>query len=238
MLMTPTIRREAIQRTFDGVIQSIGYDQQELIEGIIQLHCPEGIELDPTYSRGGFYSKRIPRPKYCFDIDPLAPEIQQADCRQLPIKKESIRSIMFDPPFLATSSRNGNYGKMCAKYSYVDSMPDLFALYTDSLQELSRVLLPAGILIFKCQDTVYGSRNYFSHVWVMTEAERIGFRAIDLFIKLNKTALISWNYEIQHHARKLHSYFWVFKKPPISGRRGPETRDLVASTEKPAAGGS
>ncbi len=195
------------------IIQSIGYDQHEIIMDILQLHCPDGIELDPTYNVGGFYRHSgIPRPKYCFDITPLRPECEKADCRQLPLPAGSVRSIIFDPPFMATSFKSGNVGKMASKYGFINTMPELHSLYEDSLKEFSRVLIPRGILIFKCQDSVNGRRNYFTHVWVMNKAEEIGFRAIDLFVKLSKNVMRSWNHQNQNYARKHHCYFWVFKK--------------------------
>ena len=195
------------------IIQSIGYDQHEIIMDILQLHCPDGIELDPTYNVGGFYRHSgIPRPKYCYDINPLRPECLQGDCRQLPLPAGSIQSIIFDPPFMATSWKSAKGWRM-ERYSYVETMDELHSLYENSLQEFYRILLPDGILIFKCQDAVNGSKNYFTHIWIMNKAEEIGFRAIDLFIKLSKTVPIGWNHhQKQHHARKHHCYFWIFRK--------------------------
>ena len=195
------------------IIPSIGYDQHEILLDIMELHCPKGFELDPTYCEGGFYRHSgVPRPQYCFDIKPHRPECEQSDCRHLPLEDKSIRSAIFDPPFFATTWKSSSRGLMPIKYSCCESMPELHQLYEDSLRELYRVLFPQGVLIFKCQDSVHGRQNYFTHVWVCNKAEEIGFQAIDLFIKLNKSAPIPWNFQTQHHARKMHSYFWVFKK--------------------------
>lgn len=195
------------------IIQSINYDQHEILLDIMKLYCPEGFELDPTYCRGGFYvHSGIPRPNYCFDINPVLPECHKADCRQLPLSDRSIKSAIFDPPFFATTQRSGKNGRMCVKYGYFESMVELKCLYWDSLVELHRVLVPQGILIFKCQDSVHGRQNYWSHCFVLQAAEKIGFRAEDLFIKLNKSAATPWNMEVQQHARKMHSYFWVLRK--------------------------
>ena len=209
------------------IIPSIGFDQHEILLDIMQLHCPGGFELDPTYNVGGFYQHSgIPRPRYCFDIKSLRPECEQADCRHLPLPDNSIRSAIFDPPFFATTQKSGKGGLMPQKYSYVEKMRDLHELYEDCLRELSRVLAPQGILIFKCQDCVNGRSNWFTHVWICNKAEEFGFWAIDLFIKLNKSAPIPWNFVEQHHARKMHSYFWVFKKrgrkkrPQLGGEVG------------------
>jgi hypothetical protein len=88
----------------------------------------------------------------------------------------------------------------------------MFETYTKELKEYYRVLQENGILIFKCQDTVSGGKNYFSHVWIMNKAYEIGFYPKDLFILISKHRIISGKHKNQQHARKFHSYFWVFKK--------------------------
>lgn len=194
------------------IVHSISFDQHEIILDIMQLHCSHGIELDPNYGEGGFYKHSgIRKPKYCYDINPRDSRCLQGDCRQLPLAAGSIRSIIFDPPFMVTGRKSAEDWVM-SRYSYVEKMADLHSLYEDSFKEFYRLLLPQGILIFKCMDAVSGCRNYFTHVWVMNKAEEIGYRAIDLFIKLNKSVPICWNMKKQHHARKHHCYFWIFKK--------------------------
>jgi len=198
---------------FEDVIQSINFDQHEILKDIIKLHSPDGFELDPTFNKGGFYKAGIPVPKYCYDIKPRDSRAEQADCRDLPLRPESVKSIIFDPPFLACG---GVKGKMHRHYSSFDSIQDLSEMYTASLLELSRVLENQGILVFKCQDFVHGRQQFFLHVHVYNMAIEAGFCPIDLFVKLNKTMMISHNFTTQHFARKMHSYFWVFRKP---GRR-------------------
>ena len=128
---------------------------------------------------------------------------------------------MFDPPFMAGG---GKSGLMNEKYSSVKKLADLYELYIDSFKEFWRILKPSGRLVFKCQDSVNGRQNFFTHVWVMNKAVELGYQAIDLFIKLNKSAPISWVQAggSQKFARKLHSYFWIFRKP---GRRTWEWRE-------------
>ena len=41
-----------------------------------------------------------------------------------------------------------------------------------------------GILIFKCQDKVSSGKQYMSHVFIINEAEKLGFYTKDLFILL------------------------------------------------------
>jgi hypothetical protein len=195
------------------IVQSIGFDQHEILLDIMQLYCPQGFELDPAYGAGGFYRHAgIPRPRYCFDLEPRRPECRQADVRKLPLDPESVSSAIFDPPWMISLEGERNPGRMKKKYGSSGSIVDTISLYVAGMLELQRVLQPSGILVVKCQDTVWGRCQYLLHINVFLEAEKIGFRALDLFIKLNKSAMMPWNMQHQNHARKMHSYFWVFKK--------------------------
>ena len=197
-------------KLFEDVIQSINYDQHEILKDIIELHCPGGFDADPAFGAGGFYKAGIKVPPYCFDIAPRDPRALAADCRDLPLSAGSVRSIIFDPPFFFGG---GDGGKMNAQYKSFTSLEEMLAVYAAALGEFWRVLQPMGIVVFKCQDIIHGRKNYFIHVDVVQMAQQVGFVPIDLFLKLNKTAIIAHNYENQNHARKMHSYFWVFKKP-------------------------
>jgi len=198
---------------FENIIQSIGFDQHEILRNIISLHCRGGFDVDSTYGLGGFYKAGVPYPRYCFDLNPRDPRAKKADCRALPLERESVESMIFDPPFLFAGGKNG---RMADMYGVVDTMSELVGLYTGGMAEAHRILKPQGILVVKCQDITNGRKELFVHCDVYQAALMLGFRPVDLFLKLNKTAMIPNNYENQQHARKMHSYFWVFKKP---GRR-------------------
>jgi hypothetical protein len=199
------------------IIKTVSYNQQEIMQNICALFCPEGIELDPTYSIGNFYG-RIPRPKYRYDINPQVPEVTKADCRQLPHSENSITSINFDPPFLATTLAKEEYDKnsniILNRFGFYKNMPELWQFYCDSLKEFYRILKPNGILIFKCQDAISGGQQYLSHVEIINCAISIGLYPVDLFVLLAKNRIIGQNGDKQQHARKYHSYFIVFKKQP------------------------
>lgn len=189
------------------IVQSINFNQSEILENIIQLFCPAGIELDPTFSKGEFY-RRIAKPKYCFDINPIV-GVKRADCRKLPLADESIGSIMFDPPFLPHTNKTGE-DKMKERFGSYPTDEDLWDFYKDSLIEFYRVLKPKGILVFKCQDFLNHQTQHWAHIRVFELATDIGFYGEDLFIFVNRNRIIRWNQ--QFHARKTHSYFWVFEK--------------------------
>ena len=201
------------------MIKSVSYSQNEIIQNILQLHVKNhAIDLDATYSKGVFYANTgIPHPKYKFDIVPTADGVVYADARSLPLESNSIDCIMFDPPFLATtgaslkSTRDNN--KINKRFGVYPSEAELHKFYVDSLIEAHRVLNVNGILIFKCQDKVSSGKQYMSHVFIANEAVKAGFYPKDLFILLSKNRIIAdWQRKNQKHARKFHSYFWVFQK--------------------------
>lgn len=203
----------------DKLIKSTSYNQQEIINNILELYVPsKTIDVDVTYSKGGFYKKGIVKePNLKFDLFPQTKDTIKADSRFLPLKDESVDCVIFDPPFLATtgpSLTNGCSGnKMARRFGVFNNERDLITYYYLSLKEISRTLTNKGILIFKCQDKISSGRQYWNHNTVHTMALTTGLEAEDLFICLAKNRLVAkWQLDNQKHARKFHSYFWVFKK--------------------------
>lgn len=197
------------QNLFKEPLRSISFDNDLILQNIIDLHCPGGFELDPTYSIGGFYIGSIQKPKFKFDISPQVPGVIPADASQLPTKDCSISTIMFDPPFLVGGGKNC---KMSKRYSSFKGWKELKVSLFNCILEFYRILMFQGVLVFKCQDCVHGRKNYFTHVYVGNAARKIGFYPIDLFVLLSKNRIICHNFKNQFHARKFHSYYWVFKK--------------------------
>lgn len=200
------------------IIKSTNYNQIDLISDIIKLHVPQGfIDCDCTYSVGNFYKDgKIKEPQYKFDIIPTRNDIIKADCRDLPLKDESLSCIIYDPPFLATTGKslktdNGNI--INRRFGVYPNEKELHQFYIDSLKELYRILKKDGILIVKCQDKISSSKQYMSHIFIYNEAVKIGFYPKDLFILLAKSRVVAnWQAKNQKNARKYHSYFWVFQK--------------------------
>lgn len=195
-------------------IMSIGYDEQQIIRDILNLHCDgQPVDCDPTYSVGNFYKDGIPKPPHRFDVDPEITDVIHASADNLPLEDESVGVLMFDPPFICGLPVNAEPGLMKKRFGYFKNVDELWTFYGLSLREFMRVLKPGGILIFKCQDTVDSGKNRFSHCAVYEKALELGFKPKDLFVLLAKNRIIDVEPENQQHARKFHSYFWVFQKP-------------------------
>lgn len=195
------------------IIKTLQFDQREIIKDIISLHCPSGIELDPTYSKGNFYKNSgIDEPLEKFDLYPQTDDTLQANANDLPHWDNSITSIMFDPPFVAGHTKSKPSGIIGERFYGFRYISDLWQWYDECLIEFHRILEPKGTLIFKCQDTVSSGKQFFSHVYIMNQAEKHGFYIKDLFILGAKNRIIGHNHSNQQHARKFHSYFIVMKK--------------------------
>lgn len=197
----------------DELIKTVESDQIVILQNIMKLFCPEGFECDPTYSKGNFYKGGlIPQPKYKFDLAPQVDGVIQADCRNIPLPIDSINSLIFDPPFVGASIKDGKTGIIKDRFGFMRKVTDLWGMYKEALLEFHRVLKPNGVLVFKCQDVVEDHKNFFSHCQIMKDAIQAGFYPKDLFILTAENRIIQHNLKKQEHARKYHSYFWVFIK--------------------------
>lgn len=220
---------ESVQK--GETIKSISFDQNEILQNIMALHTGP-IQADVTFGSGCFYKPpkvltqvqvdgtgmmapifQIPilsRPPLCFDLEPRVPGVIAADVRRLPLRDCCLNSVMFDPPFLI---KTGPGAKLKERFGcQVGNMQDLWGFYFRAMKEIHRVLIPGGWLIFKCQDGVLSGVNYFTHLVICEWGMKLGFKPIDLFILLVKHRMTDRTHKVQKHARKYHSYFWVFKK--------------------------
>ena len=202
------------------MVKSVHTSNFEAIKNIMELYEIEQFDLDCTYSKGNFW-KDLPSPKHKSDLYPVNETVMEASSEDLPFEDNSMKSIMYDPPFVIVGSgmghRNNKEGSsiIAKRFEGYGTYEELKLNYYNTLKELYRILDKGGFLVMKCQDTVSGGKNYFSHVMVMNMAYKLGFYPRDMFILTSNVRVNAFNgtkWTKQHHARKYHSYFWVFEK--------------------------
>ena len=196
------------------VIKSISKNESEIINNILSLHNGGfPFDLDVCYSRGSFYrSGAVPQPIRRFDIDPQDFDTEKACVTKLPVASASVDSIVFDPPFMwnphGTALAKNAAGK---RFTMFATWADLVLTYKLALNEFYRVLRYDGIVAFKCQDMT-DSVTTLTHCHVWQWATARGFYARDLMIRYRDTGP-AYNPTLnQRHARKYHSYWFVFSK--------------------------
>lgn len=224
---------------YSEVIKSIGYDQHEILYNIMQMHNGgKPFDCDMTYSIGNFYGKfnvkdsngeireiNIPAPKYKYDVCPQVDGVEKIEpLGPLPLEDESIDSIVIDLPFVISCGpsmntpdydENGNKVRnnlISRRFACYYPVAQLLESYKHWIEEAYRVLKPCGIMTFKTQATITGSKLLHTPYYSRLIAESIGFDSYDEFILLAKNRLVSGKVKEQQHARSFHSYFLVFKK--------------------------
>ena len=191
--------------------KSVFDKETDLLKAVIDVHLDGAdIECDPMYFKGNFYKDGVKRPTHIFDLNPQVPECPKGDATCLNIGTGKLRSIILDPPFMF-----GLHGKTREYYSskthtiYTD-YPELLKSYDAIISESHRVLKPKGILIFKCQDYT-DSKTTMVHIDVHNIATGKGFVADDLGILVRPNKVTNPNTK-QRHLRKIHTYFYIFRK--------------------------
>jgi tRNA G10 N-methylase Trm11 len=198
------------------IIKSVSDDQEYIITSIMQLCNIERFDADVTYGNGVFW-KNLPRPNYCFDINPQIDYVTCASSDNLPFDNASIKSIMFDPPFLTyiKSARDHN-SLMAKRYGGYWKYEELKEHYQKTIVEAYRVLGKKGIFVIKCQDIVHNHSLHPTHINVASWSEGM-LRLKDMFILTAKNRIPIPQKEneakkVQKHARIHHSYFMVMEK--------------------------
>jgi len=199
------------------MVKSVYTSNYDAITNIMHLYNIERFDLDCTYSKGSFW-KDLPDPVYKTDLIPANDTVVEANSENLPFEDGSMRSIMYDPPFVVAgaSYKNNKEGSsiIAKRFEGYTNYNDLMENYYKTLKELHRICEKDGLVVMKCQDTVSGGKNHFTHSMIMNMAMDIGFYPRDLFILHNKVRINSFGtkWTKQEHARKYHSYFIILQK--------------------------
>ena len=123
------------------VVKSIQNSDRDTLIAIKQLYLNnENFDLDPCYSTGKFYED-LERPFHKMDKTPQDDEVVQNDILNgIPFADNSIKSIVFDPPFMFGTHGQTKNNIMTKRFTMFDSWQELEDMYKKSLQEFYRVL--------------------------------------------------------------------------------------------------
>lgn len=196
-----------------------------LIDMVARLYVPDGsVVRDVTWGKGAFW-KSTDTSRFDLQGSDVADHIGghdgivRADFRALPDEDESADLVVLDPPYIhnpgkhVTDSRYNN-----AATTKGMSHADIRELYADGMAEALRVLRPGGQLWVKCKDEIESGKQKWSHIEIHDDATGLGFYARDLFVLVPPSKSPQSRWSTQRHARKVHSYLWVFDKPKRSRR--------------------
>lgn len=193
-------------------LSSVIGKNEDLLPVILNVYAQPGFKIaDVTYGNGNFWKKAD---LTLYEFHPSDLKTNGVDFRDLPYLDNSFDLVVLDPPYMHGSPapviegldqtyRNNHRGGYGAKFVY--------DLYRDGMDEAKRVLKPKGILLVKCQDQVESGKNCFDHIVIYNDALELGFMAEDLFV-LTRLGNPMMRHKHQQHARKNHSYMWVFRK--------------------------
>ena len=186
-----------------------------IIDSACRLYVKDGdVVADVTYGKGAFWTLTDTTRFELLKSDLKTCEITNYDLTRLPYGDSCLDHFVLDPSYMHTpgspmvDERYKNSETTGAMYH-----GDIMAkLYSGGMSEARRTLKNKGMLWVKCQDEIQSSKQVWSHIEVYNIALAFGFYPKDMFVLISKT-----NPPIQHkqkHARRNHSYLWIFEKKP------------------------
>lgn len=196
------------------VIRSVSESQDEILCNILRLYIKKKtFDCDLTFSKGNFYHV-IDVPLLKFDKYPQMEGVRPLS-EANDILSCSLHSLVIDLPFIVNSDNKGNFSKhskLAKRFDFFTSETELYKANEYMIKLAYDKLSYGGFLIMKVMD-VYGVKG---QIWVsnyvLNKASEYGFIHDDTFVLVARSKHLYFNGNIQRHARKYHSYFFVFRK--------------------------
>lgn len=222
------------------MFKSVVYSNAEALQAINGLYLKGDLHLDTCFRNGAFYKNSGLFPEIKQDIKPLSPDVLKIDVAEMKHPHNSVRSVMFDPPWLISGTGKSlisgpeNVGpentgqdpvitipvnkrkidirnKLAGKYGAFTSAADLFLFQDKALSEISRCLIPGGWLITKLQDCTYGRQKYFLSVYQVNKARELNLDLVDSLILVGKSRYRNENAG-RLSAISQHCFFMIYRK--------------------------
>jgi len=208
-----------------------------MIAEVARLYIPEGaLVADVTWGKGNFWPlTNLERFALLgSDIEPsllataaqvgaqqswlvpvARPHFVCCDFRALPYRDRSLDVVVLDPPYLHRPggwlAENNSYNNQTTVG--MNHQDILRELYCRGILEAARVLKSGGQLWVKCKDEIEGGRQCLSREQIPLAAARCGFVEQEMFLYNSEVGIglvQSPLYTHQRHAKKSHSYLFVF----------------------------
>jgi len=190
-----------------NAIKTVSSNQTEILSWIMNLYN-EGkpFDADLTASLLKFY-KQVPVPEHLFDKYPQLPQVKDlTEADSLP--DASFSSIIYDLPFIVSV---GAMSLIKERFTYFDTVEELYQANDEMLNRAYRLLKPEGLLVVKTMDISHFGKQYWVSDYVLKNAQDKGLELLEKFILTSNLRLFGKT-RVQHIARKYHSYFFVFRK--------------------------
>jgi hypothetical protein len=203
---------------YDGertVTRTVAGTNAELLQSVARLYIPDGaLVADVTFGRGVFWQK-TGRRFAVVSSDIMTKADVLADCRQLPYRAQTFDAVVFDPPYVHDAHPrmvfNDRY-RGAETQGRGFSVEDILELYQCGMTEAARILKSRGRLFVKGMDQVSNGRQYWLSHDLPDIADDLGMFQRDQFILVPTAPPSSNRWKRQIHARKSHSFLWVFER--------------------------
>lgn len=193
-----------------------GPRNEGMIAAVARLYVPDGATVvDATYGRGNFWRRTDTDRFRLVSSDLRALAMVRADFTALPFADASADVVVLDPPYIARPESNRFIDRRYRNSETTTGMSyaRILDLYREGIAEASRVLRRGGTCWVKCQDTTENRCQRWAVIDMPAVATAAALTIRDLFVLVNPTPPGGLAADVQHQARRNHSYLWIFRKP-------------------------
>jgi len=187
----------------------------DLIAEVAKLYATGDPKIaDLTYGKGVFWRK-TPHLRV-FGSDLITQPKRPHDFTNLPYCDATFDIAVLDPPYIHSPGQHqtdSHYQNRATTKGML--WRDLRQqLYIPGMKEAMRIVKPDGGQVWvKCKDQVQSGMQRWCHVELCHDAMALGLYPRDLFILIASSRTSNTRWSVQYHARKPHSFLWVFQRP-------------------------
>jgi hypothetical protein len=197
------------------VLTSYQCNNDHLMAQVARLYLRPGNRIaDVTFGMGRFWRATDLTQYEFYPSDLLTVPERPYDLRRLPYRSDDFDVFVLDPPYMhhPAKSRRHNADYKNAETTRGFSHEDIIRLYRDGMFEGHRILKAGGFMMVKCKDEIESGRQRMSHIEIHDIAvNQLNMIVQDLFV-LTQRSPVPYLGKTLQHAKKNHSYLWVFQK--------------------------